>query len=436
MHDTVNAEDLLRDELAQRHETGYDVGDIADRVSEMATIHDETAAALYAEVVAAPRVANWPYEEPSGLDEVRSTLPSEPGHGGSLPEDELRDRILGGWLGRCAGCNLGKPIENGAHWTVERIRSYLERAGAYPLRDYFPVLDPMPEEYELRDNWPYTTRGNIDGSARDDDTDYTILGLHILEAHGFDFTSADVGAEWLTHLPILQTYTAERAAYRNLVAGLAPPESATRRNPYREWIGAQIRADAFGYVSPGDPRRAAELAYRDASVSHVANGIYGEMWAAALVASAFTASSAKGALERSLDHIPKQSRLAEALRLMIDQHAAGVSWDGTRALITERFGHYSWVHTINNAAVVAAALLFGDDDFSATVGLAVQSGLDTDCNGATAGSVMGVLLGAQALPKHWVDPLRDSVRSGLSGFDHSRISDLADRTFRLARSSR
>ena len=37
--------------------------------------------------------------------------------------------------------------------------------------------------------------------ARDDDIDYTILGLHILETYGFDFGPENVAREWLTHFP-------------------------------------------------------------------------------------------------------------------------------------------------------------------------------------------------------------------------------------------
>jgi ADP-ribosylglycohydrolase len=90
------------------------------------------------------------------------------------------------------------------------------------------------------------------------------------------------------------------------------------------------------------------------------------------------------------------------------------------------------VHTVNNAAVVVAGLLWGDGDFTASIGLTVQGGWDTDSNGATVGSVAGIISGAAALPSHWTTPLHDTARSAIRGFDRSRISELADRTARLA----
>ena len=90
------------------------------------------------------------------------------------------------------------------------------------------------------------------------------------------------------------------------------------------------------------------------------------------------------------------------------------------------------MHTINNAAAVVAALLWADGDYTTAVGRVVMSGWDTDSNGATVGSVAAILAGRQALPDHLIDPLHDRTRSALFGFDGSAISDLADRTVRLA----
>jgi ADP-ribosylglycohydrolase len=430
-HQPHHPRELLRWELAQRQESGYELGELAAAGQRAIDGADEEAAQqLLSKLNTTSRKASWPYREPEGLPAILAALPTVPA-AVPLGEAELRDRTLGGWLGRCAGCNLGKPVENGDHWTADRLRRYLELADAYPLRDFVPALDPMPDGFELREFWPYTTRGRITESARDDDIDYTILGLHLIEQYGSDFSTADVAAEWLDRLPYTQTYTAERVTYRNLVIGHDPAVAGGIDNPYREWIGAQIRADIFGYLHPGDPRAAAEAAHRDAALSHAANGVYGAMWAAALVAAAFT-GSARQAVDASLSCVPPGSRLAEAIRFVRERHAAGVSWEEARTAIEDRFGHYSWVHTVNNAALVVAGLLWGEGDFTASIGLTVQGGWDTDSNGATAGSVAGIISGAAGLPEHWTAPLHDTARSAIRGFDRSRISELADRTVRLA----
>lgn len=346
----------------------------------------------------------------------------------------LADRIHGGWLGRIAGNMLGKPVERGDHWTRDRIDRYLRRAGALPLTDYLPELQPPPDpaEFDLRPEWRECVRGRIDGSCRDDDIDYSILALELLETHGFAFTTEEVGELWLRRLPYLQTFTAERATYRNLAAGVRPPLAATVDNPYQEWIGALIRADVYGWVCPGDPRRAADLARRDAVLSHTGNGVYGAMWAAALIAAAFEASGPRSAVDAALTRVPASSRLARAVRHTASLHDAGASWATTLTEMERELGHLHWVHAVPNAAVITAGLLYGAGDFTSTIALTVRGGLDTDSNGATAGSVAGVLCGAAAIPERWTRPLRDRVRSAVFGFDGVSISELAERTHRLA----
>lgn len=439
-HEPHNPRDLLREELRQRREAGFDLDGVADR-AEAAVADEHTAGAtlfaLLDEVENTVRPAHWERDEPEELTAILAAAEpaarTGPAEGGGLPDDELHDRVYGAWLGRCAGNLLGKPVEDGDHWTPEHLREYLEQADAYPLRDYVPVLDPMPDRFRLRECWPVTTRGRITETARDDDLDYTILGLHVLLTRGRGYTRADVAAEWLDRLPYTQTYTAERVVYHNLVKGIPAGEARSLHNPYREWVGAQIRGDVFGYVCPGDPRAAAVLAFEDASLSHTANGVYGEMWAAALVAAAFTAADAGAALEASLGVVPRRSRLAEAVRFVRGRHEDGLSWEQARSEIGRRYGHYSWVHTVNNAALVTAGLLWGGGDYTDTIGLTVQGGWDTDSNGATAGSVAGALTGAAALPAHWTAPLNGTIRSAIRGYDNCRVLDLADRTVRLAR---
>jgi ADP-ribosylglycohydrolase len=103
-------------------------------------------------------------------------------------------------------------------------------------------------------------------------------------------------------------------------------------------------------------------------------------------------------------------------------------WRDAWELVMGKYGGYHWVHTINNAAFVLLGLLYGGGDLWETVSVSVMAGFDTDCNGATAGSIVGAVLGARALPNRWVAPLDDRVKSALSGFAESSISGLARRT--------
>ncbi|UCD46202.1 MAG: ADP-ribosylglycohydrolase family protein [Candidatus Bathyarchaeota archaeon] len=373
----------------------------------------------------APR-PDFPFHEPSDLEGIREARPEGPRETGYAPSgEELYDRTHGAWLGRCSGCLLGKPVEG---WTRERIESYLRLAETYPLDDYFPLLTPLQEGYRLHPSYRESVQGRIEGMPRDDDIDYTIIGLHVLEEHGSEFTTDDVAGEWLTHIPYRMVNTAERAAYRNLVNGLPPRSAASHRNPYREWIGAQIRADIWGYVTPGMPELGAEYAHRDASLSHVKNGMYGEMFVSAMVSAAFATDDVVEIIETGLSEIPGSSRLAEAAVNVLGWSEECGDWRGAWDRVMEEYGGFHTVHTINNAALVLLGLLYGGGDFEKTIVLSVMGGLDTDCNGATAGSIIGAVLGAEALPRKWIDPLDDRVRSAVTGFTDMRISDLARRT--------
>jgi ADP-ribosylglycohydrolase len=435
-------EQLVRDEITQRKEEGYDVTGIEDKFLKA---ERKDASELNGFLKALERASpkpDFPYKEPSDLKEIRAERLRElESIEITLPDDELYDKIYGGWLGRCAGCLLGKPVEG---LSKEQIEEWLKIAGAYPLRDYFPPIRDLPEDAPnwLKNRLSFIKKreasvllGQINRMARDDDIDYTIIGLHILENYGPDFTTINVGETWLYLLPYWQVYTAERAAYRNLVNGLEPPETATYMNPYREWVGAQIRADMWGYVTPGMPDRAAELAYRDARLSHVKNGIYGEMFVSAMISAAFITNDIKEIIEIGLSAIPKKSRLAEAVRDVIAWSREFSDWKDTWNKIFEKYGHYHSVHTINNAAIVLMGLLYGDGDYEKSITISVMGGLDTDCNGATTGSILGVMLGAEALPDKWIKPLNDRVESFVVGYNNSQISDLARRTFKIAKRS-
>ena len=255
---------------------------------------------------------------------------------------------------------------------------------------------------------------------RDDDMDFTVLGLLALERKGAAVSPRTIANTWSAHMPLGLTYTAEKVAYRNFALGIWPPHSALFRNPFREWIGAQIRADVFGYVAPRQPQKAAALAFQDASISHAKNGVYGEMFIAAMIAAAFAAEDANSIVDTGLGEIPKDCRLAVAIRAtqawcQQEMTSSQPNWQNVWENINEHYGHYHGVHTINNAAIVVMGVYFGYADFEQGIVATTLAGWDTDCNAATVGSILGVKFGAKALPNKWTEVLNDRLISAVRG---------------------
>ena len=432
MHDVLDVRDVVADEWRQLDSSGYDVGDLRSSVLDAVAANDSIRLrTLLVELAQAPRRADWPYVEPSQPEEILAAL-DEPlrGEAWGGTEPELEDRLRGAWLARCVGCVMGKPVEG---LDRERIERYLRAADAWPQRGYIPLLEPLPEGIErLHSSAPRSAAGRFDAVPRDDDTDYTVLGLHLLETYGRELSVEHIALEWLDRLPFTQTFTAERAAYRNLIEGVTPERAAVVRNPYREWIGALIRADAFGYACPGDACASVKLAIQDARLSHVANGIYGEMWAAALVSSAFTATDIRDALLVARSWLPASTRMREAQGLVLELHAQEASWEQLVERLDALVGHYDWVHTVNNAAAIAASLLWGEGDLVQSVGLVVALGWDTDSDGATVGSVLGAMHGSAVVPTALSAPFNNQLRSAIRDYDRCSISELAQRTLVLA----
>ena len=394
----------------------------------------EAGAALLAELEAlhAPNDA----KEPSGLSEIQALSEGEACEK-TAPD---YDKIYGAWLGRCAGCLLGQPVEG---WRRARINGLLKETGNLPLRYYISsdIPEDIKQKYDVNDDkkaYGAEKTGwinNVSYMPEDDDTNYTLLALKLVETYGRDFTPDDAAESWLMNLPLLHLCTAERVAYINLAQSIFPPESASHRNPYREWIGAQIRGDLFGYICPGDMRTAADMAWRDASISHVKNGIYGEMWVSAMLAKAAVCGDVQEVIRSGMRQIPRESRLHAELSEMLRRFNAGETAEQAAAYILEKYdenSNHHWCHTISNAAIVALGLLWGEMEFARTMELCLTMGFDTDCNCATAGSVLGMMLGAEKLPKAWTDPLCDTVLSGVDGFGLVKISDMAERTVKLA----
>jgi ADP-ribosylglycohydrolase len=434
-------------ELEQSFDEGRDVREFEDEAWILADtlavgqLRETEAKDLFDRIRSVPVRKDYPYREPSDLNSIKAMRPTNRNcRITKIDINKYRDKIYGAWLGRCAGCLLGQPVEG---WTRGRLTGFLMDTNNYPVNKYMSsnVSEEIRQKYSIADmdynTWsPYVRWINMIPLhvPEDDDTNYTMLYLKLLEEKGFDFTSEDIGRYWLSYLTCFRVFTAERIAYQNLINLISPPLSGYYYNPYREWIGAQIRADLFGYVSPGNPEMAAELAWRDGRVSAVKNGIYGEMFCAAMIARAAVNNDVVDIILHGLGEIPGESRLSESVKKVMEWYKQGISWTEALELFYSIYddnkGHHR-VHVISNAMICVMSLLWGDGDFGKTIGYAVSTGFDTDCNGATVGSISGMILGAGNLPDQWITPLNNKIKSGISGFDIIEISELAKRTLAL-----
>jgi ADP-ribosylglycohydrolase len=437
-------------ELEQSEGEGRDVRGFADDARQIFDAfreghpREDDARNLIDRIRSAPVVKDYPYVEPADLEGIRKARPKDRVVEKSvrLERRSLYDKIYGAWLGRCAGCLLGKPVEG---WHRGRIAGLLKDTGNYPVKFYISSdIDlGLREKYGVVDNYKVYGSGkinwinNVSCMPEDDDTNYTILYLKTLEQYGRDFTSDNVAESWLANVPIFHVCTAERVAYHNFVNLILPPLSGSWYNAYREWIGAQIRADFFGYINPGDTENAAEYAWRDGRISHTKNGIYGEMFCAAMIARAAVSADIKDIIQSGINEIPEKSRLTESVKKVLSWYENGMDWEGSLGAIhglwDETNGHH-WCHVIPNAMICATALLWGGGDLEKTIGIAVCAGFDTDCNAATTGSITGMIRGVSSLDETWIKPLNNRVKSGIDGFSLTDISELAERTVKLTES--
>lgn len=439
---------LLREEVIQRRDEGCVIpADLSSRIASLdQSLHayDEAVVTpLYDELMGLPEDAELARAEPNDLGAIRALRPDGPRDLGWQPSvEEALDRFHGAWTGRCVGCALGKPVEglgmsreNGRVVGRLRIKRYLEARNDWPLRDYFSGRDAGDG---VRLWCPRSQREQIAYMEPDDDIHYTLIALAVLEEHGPEFTWENVAQAWLARIPIFAICTAEAQAIENVMSkstrpgywscAATPAFTRRHRNPYREWIGAQIRADGWGWACAGNPERAAELAYRDACWTHERNGIYGEMMFAAMQAAAFVEHDPKRLVEIGLSEIPRDCRLARRVRDCLRWAKELESFEACMERIEDELTGMSAVHTINNALVCVLSLVHGRMDPTSSITTAVMCGHDTDCNGATVGSITGAAKGRAHFRGDLVDRLGDRVRPSVIGFEAATMRSLAERT--------
>lgn len=338
-----------------------------------------------------------------------------------LDPAELRERILGGWLGKCIGNEFGLPFE---------------QAGLFVR-----LREPFSADITTWDAEVDGVQGRVPVNHYvNDDTGLAYLALLTVETHGLDFTSEQHAATWSRHLTGCDEHLwcAEPFAVDSINRGVMPPESG--RNPYSSHLDAQMRADIFGLLAPGDLTLASDLARRDACVSNAGEGIDGAVFVAVMTSAACYWDEPRDVVRAGLAAVPEDSRHARVLRDALawsrDEADWRVVWSRLQRAHAEgryeAFGDHteSMILAAPNAGNIALGLLYGDGDFAKSIAIALTASWDTDCNAGNVGAVVGAQIGESAIPSYWRRPLNDEF--SIRGFyaklpDVVSIRSVADR---------
>jgi ADP-ribosylglycohydrolase len=431
---------VLRGELrmivANKREQGHVADGLEAALDALPDSYD--ALAQFARRLASlPLRPDWPYGEPSGLEEIWAECdPSRPL--GPIKSVDLADsarRVEAAFLGQVCGCVLGKPLE--IRPTLDDIRRALEGIGEWPMSDYISQRARPGLGGQFHRSWREAVRERINYVAPDDDVNYTILGMLLLEEHGLGFTREHVRDLWLQQLPIGYTFGPERTIL--IKAGCDTLEGGgdgdleewvTVLNPRDEWCGAMIRADAYGYACPGRPALAAELAWRDSSFTHRRTGIYGTMFAAAAIATAQVASNWSEIFETAMKFVPRRSRYYKCVADSLEEIHRATDWLDGYYRVHNKYKEYGHCRIFQETGTLMNTLRFAE---SVGDGICkqVSQGNDTDSYGATAGSILGAFFGPGHLEERWLRPFNDDIHTALARFYERSLSKLARRMGQL-----
>jgi ADP-ribosylglycohydrolase len=264
--------------------------------------------------------------------------------------------------------------------------------------------------------------------AANDDLDLQLLWLKAVQECGPQLNAVDLGAYWLRFVPV--DWAEYGVGKANMRAGFMPPTSGQIRNKrWRDSNGAWIRSEVWACLAPGAPWLAARYAWQDACVDHgTAEGTWAEMFTAAVESAAFVESDTYRLIETGLAYVPDESAVEASIRAAMKAWESKLSLMDARAAVVEASRSTGWFMAPQNVAFVVLGWLYGEGDFGKSICAAVNCGDDTDCTGATLGSILGIIQGTAGISAAWRAPVGEGVRNvAIGGFQPpATLAELTD----------
>ena len=319
----------------------------------------------------------------------------------ALDRKIVKDKIYACWLGKNIGGTMGTPYEG---------------------------------RTEMQDIQGFKTEPGV--VLPNDDLDLQLVWLKAIENEGPQRLNEQIlGEYWVSFIP--PHWNEYGICKNNMSIGLIPPLAGNYENPWKHSNGAWIRTEVWACMAPGCPDIAMKYSRMDACVDHGdGEGTYAAMFVAAIEAAAFVIHDLRKLIDLGLSKIPADCHMARTIKVLLDCKDNGIDWKEARQIIVDDCKDLGWFQAPANVAFAMLGLLYGEGDFKKSMIYAIDCGDDTDCTGATLGSIFGILNGTAGIPKDWSAYLGDNIvsvaidRGTLCGVP-TTCTQLTDRVFSM-----
>ncbi len=335
----------------------------------------------------------------------------------TFTSDQLKDKIKGGWAGQTIGVVYGAPVEFKYQGSI------------------IPDYQNIPWRKGYVKYWWDKKPGLFD----DIYTDLNFVAA--FEKHGLDVSMDTIAHHWAGTAYHLAH--ANQASRYNILNGIMPPQSGFwKNNPHADDLDFQIEADFIGLMAPGMVNSATEVANRVGHIMNSGDGWYGGVYVSALYSLAFVSDNTSEIVEQAIKTIPEGTKFNSCITDVIKWHKQYPDdWQATWFELQKKWNNdvgcpkgvfLSFdIDAKINSAYVTIGLLYGKGDFSKSIDIAARCGQDADCNPATVGGVLGVMLGYSKIPAFWLKPLQEIEPLDFEGTTMS-LAKAYDMSFRHA----
>lgn len=340
---------------------------------------------------------------------ISSCAPKQAADTRTISADILKDKIAGGWAGKMIGVTYGAPTEFKAQG-----------------KTFEDSIKWNPED--------------VKGSIWQDDIYVQLTFLMTMDKYGMDapakkFQELFAKAGYMLWHANVQTR-------KNYFDSIFPPQSGhPDYNLHTDDIDFQIEADYIGFMCPGMPQTANQIADKIGHIMNYGDGVYGGVFVAALYAEAYFNNDIPQIIEKALLSIPDESDYARAVQDVVLLHKQyPANWRAAWAELENKWGKVQICgagSTFNidaklNGAYIVMGLLYGEGDPQKTMEVSTRCGQDSDCNPSNAMAVLGVIKGLSGLPTEYQSAVKAMGDSLFINTDYS-FNKAVDKTLEYAK---